>query len=989
MQPTPKRARAQPSVCHPRWHAAGGLMMTVLATGAGFAAQDEQDISEIVVTGSRFASPNETSPSPITVVGAEELRHQGTARAEDLLNALPQLNSGLTLAANGAGVAPLTGTATADLRGIGAFRTLVLVNGMRTAPGDPTNPSADLNTVPTALVKRVEVLTGGASAIYGSDAIAGVVNFILDTNFTGAKLDIEGGFNHGSNSRGDLQAIQTSSGITPPTGSVNDGQSIDFSGVFGQDLFGEAAHVTVYAGYRHAKAVTGASRDFSNCLLREAGDSFQCVLDGTTPGGQFVPNGGSGSSLTLASGNAQAFRAFDPVADGYNATPLQYLQRPDTRYNAGLFASYNFGSDAKLYMEAQYTDDRTSILYEPAGTTPTGSGLNVFGVNCASPLLSASQINDLCTQFGLGAADIAQIAIGRRNVEGAQRSDEFRHQAFRLVAGLKGALDETWSYDANAVYGKVSAHEALRNDISQSRLANALSVVTVAGVPTCQSVVDGTDPACVPYNIFSVGGVTPAALGYITAGGRQGGYADRGILSAQLVGQLGKYGFKSPFALDGVNFAVGGEYRTESVRYRPDLAYSSGDLLVTGGARPTEGSFDVTEIFTELKVPLAAGLPIMHSLNLSLSDRYAHYSPQGNVNAFGVGLEWVPLEPLRLRASLNRAIRAPNIHELFLANVLTQVQAVDPCANDQTTGLPAASAAQCAHSGVTAAQYGTIPSATNLNQLVGGNRKSKPETADTVTMGFVFAPTGTLLVSVDYWRIRVKQYLGYQPPQYTLSNCLNTGNASYCSLIQRDVNGSLSTGNGAGAGRIIASGINTGSYGNTGVDIDGRFRVRNLTFNLVGSAALSNPIAVAPGSALLDCTGLFGPNCTGLGPTSPVPRWRHKMRSSWQATSTLDLSLNWRHLGPLNSELASNYPAVANTSYPVDTHIGSFDYFDLDAEIDLSTHLNARLGINNLTNRQPPIIGLAANPLLVNGNMAAGMYDTLGRYLFVGFTAKY
>lgn len=245
-----------------------------LASHAAYSAEEpEEALVEIVVTGSRLSSANASSPSPIVVLDSEELLHQGTPRAEDFLNSLPQVNSGLTLGANGASVAPLTGTATADLRGIGAFRTLVLINGRRTAPGDPINPSADLNTVPSALVKRVEVLTGGASAIYGSDAVAGVVNFILDTNFTGLKVDVEGGVNQGSNNRCDLQRIERASGVNPPTGTVYDGVNSDVSVVFGKDLFGGNGHVTAYAGYRHVQAVTGASRDSSACTLSETASS--------------------------------------------------------------------------------------------------------------------------------------------------------------------------------------------------------------------------------------------------------------------------------------------------------------------------------------------------------------------------------------------------------------------------------------------------------------------------------------------------------------------------------------------------------------------------------------------------------------------------------------------------------------------------------------------------------------------------------------------
>src|SRR4030088_3591859 len=208
-----------------------------------YGAEAEEPVVEVVVTGSRLGAANATSPSPILVLDNDELLHQGTGGAEDLINSLPQVNSGLTLGANGASVAPLTGTATADLRGIGAFRTLVLINGKSTAPGDPINPSADLNTIPSVLVKRVEVLTGGASAIYGSDAIAGVVNFILDTNFTGFKLELEGGINRGSNNRGDLQSIERASGVNPPTGTVYDGANTDLSVVFGKDIFGGSGHV--------------------------------------------------------------------------------------------------------------------------------------------------------------------------------------------------------------------------------------------------------------------------------------------------------------------------------------------------------------------------------------------------------------------------------------------------------------------------------------------------------------------------------------------------------------------------------------------------------------------------------------------------------------------------------------------------------------------------------------------------------------------------
>jgi outer membrane receptor protein involved in Fe transport len=978
------------------------LILSVMALLGPFAAsiawsaeaEEPEPLVEIVVTGSRLSSVNASSPSPIVVLDSEELQHQGTARTEDFLNSLPQVNSGLTLGANGAAVAPLTGTATADLRGIGAFRTLVLVNGKRTAPGDPINPSADLNTVPSILVKRVEVLTGGASAIYGSDAVAGVVNFILDTNFTGFKFDVEGGVNRGTNDRGDLQAIEQASGVNPPTNTLYDGASVDTSLVFGKDLFGGAGHVTAYAGYRHAQAVTGARRDFSACTLTETTTSYACLLDGTTPAGQFVPNGGAGTPLTLDTANGHAFRALTAPDDLYNPAPSQYLQRPDTRYNAGVFASYKFNEAANLYTEAQYMDDRTTVRYEPVGTTATGAALNVYGVNCNNPLLSPSQVNDLCTTSGLGPLDTAQVAIGRRNVEGGLRADEFHHQSYRLTAGLKGDISEPWSYDASVVYGRVNSREQLSNDFSQAHLANALNVVNLGGVPTCQSVVDGSDPSCVPYNIYSVGGVTPAALQYLTEGGSQSGFAQRTIVTGQVVGELGKYGIKSPLATSGFGVAAGAEYRVEQVRYNPSAAYSSGDLLVSGAAHPTEGTFRVGEVFAEFKMPLVEDKPFFKELVLSLSDRYAHYTPQGNVNAYGIGLTWAPIDMVHLRGSVSRAVRAPNAYELFTSQVLGQTNFTDPCA-----GVPTATPAQCARTGVTT-QYGNIAPQSTINVVTGGNPNLKPETADTVTFGFVLTPVSNVLFSADYWRIKVKQYVGGLPASFTVNTCLNTGDPFYCSLIQRDANGSLSTGNGAGAGRVIGTRFNTGSYGSSGADFEGRYvwnlesllpKAGSLSFSFTGSVALDNPIDTTPGVSEFDCSGYYGPSCSGAGPTSPVPRWRHRLRTTWETVHDFQLSLNWRHIGKLKSEFTSGNPNLSNPAniFPIDSSIGTYDYLDMDASVDVNEHLNVRAGVNNLTNRKPPVIGFTANPLLVNGNMAAGMYDTLGQYLFVGFSAKY
>ncbi len=972
------------------------------ATRGAEPTDDEADkpLLEIVVVGSHFATPNASSISPVMVVDAEEMKHQGTARAEDLLDSMPQLNAGLNNSSNGAGVSPVTGTATADLRGIGSFNTLVLMNSRRLNPGDSINPSPDLNAIPSILVKRVEVLTGGASSIYGSDAISGVVNFVMDTAFTGAKLETEYGINQASNGNTAVQDIERSAGINPRSGTLYDGRSVDVSAVFGKDLFDGDGHVVAYGGYRHNQGVYGSSRDFGACTLQESGNSYQCLLDGTTPAGQFVPNGGTGPSFTLDPATGNTFRPFDTARDGYNPAPFQTLTRPDTRFNAGIFGHYSFSKRADAYVEATFSDDHTSVLYENSGTTPTGSGLNVFGINCNNPLLSPGEVNTLCTQNGLGAADTAQVGIGRRSVEGNLREDDFRHRSYRVLLGVKGEINDVWTYDVNGQYGNTDSHERLTNDVSQQRLGRALDVVGVNGTPTCQSVVDGTDPACVPYNIFSTGGVTPAALRYITATGAQDGYAHQYVLDGKVLGDLSKYGIKSPLADNGLNVAVGMEQRSQTISNQPNAAYLTGDLLVTGAARPTYGMYRVTEGFAEVRVPLLENRPFAKALTLNVSDRFAEYAPQGSANAYNFGVEWSPIDAMRFRGTLSRAVRAPNGHELFLSETLSQVAASDPCANDPTTGRPSASAAACAHTGVTAAQYGKIAPANSFNQLTGGNPNLRPQIADTVTGGLVFVPTSwvpSLLVSVDYWRIKVERYIGSLAAVDSLNNCLGTGDPVYCDLIRRDANGSLSVGNGPAAGRVIATGLNTGSFEMSGIDVEGRYvldmsalNAGKISFNLAGSVALDNTIQVVPGLMPFDCTGFYGPTCTGEGPTSPIPKWRHKMRATWEARKDFEVSVNWRHIGHLDSEqTSSNTHLATGTAYPADWHIPTYDYIDMDVGFDLGSHVNLRLGVNNLFNREPPIVGFNANPLLVNGNMLAATYDTFGRYLFVGLTAKY
>src|SRR3954471_20556294 len=500
-----------------------------------------QDQGAIVITGSRIPQPNLTTVSPVTVVNSQEVKLQGTSRTEDLINSLPQAfaEQGGNLA-NGA-----TGTATVNLRGLGSNRTLVLINGRRLVPGDPSFPSPDINIVPASMIDRVDVLTGGASSVYGSDAVAGVVNFIMDTKFEGIKLDGQYSFfNHDNGSKTGIIAALNGRNFGYPHGTVADGATIDLSAQIGAGFDDGRGHVVAYMTYRKINPVLENKRDYSSCAIQARTAKQRAAYPAGTPGDPLFFCGGSATS---ANGTVFAFTG-TPNADPkkstftsttfqigpnrtliggstpFNFAPYNYYQRPDERYTAGAFADYEISPALHPYLEFMFMDDRTL-----AQIAPSGDFGNTFSVNCDNPLLSAQQRSILCAPNNLLSSPDGSVVgqgpagttpfpfidpttgqpyfrgfaqILRRNVEGGGRIDDLQHTTYRGVLGMRGELSNTWSYDLSYQYARVNFAETYLNDFSVSRLTRALDVVNVNGVPTCRSVTTGDDPNCVPYDIF-------------------------------------------------------------------------------------------------------------------------------------------------------------------------------------------------------------------------------------------------------------------------------------------------------------------------------------------------------------------------------------------------------------------------------------------------------------------------------------------------------
>ena len=403
-------------------------------------ASDDLMLEEVIITGTRIpVDQNQVATSPVTTLDSAELTYAGITRVEDLVNKMPQLVPEFTANdSNGS-----TGTATLDLRGLGSDRTLVLIDGHRMGFGDPFALAPDINQIPGNLVERVEILTGGASSTYGSDAVAGVVNFIMKKDFTGFQFDFQGSQYWHKNNNKAAQAAIDSAGYDQAPNSVRDGDILNFSAIFGADLGDGRGNVTGYIGYREIKAITHSERDYSACALSgNANGIGNCAGSSTTAMGAFRDFADIDLRLDAATGD------FLPRAgETYNYGPSNFFQRPDERWTGGMFARYEITDNVEAYGEFMYMNDRSVAQIAPSGTFYNNTDLN-----CDNPLMSAQQLNAIgCT----GPDDRVGIYVGRRNVEGGSRADDMTHISNRTLFGLRGTIGENWTWDMFANYANL------------------------------------------------------------------------------------------------------------------------------------------------------------------------------------------------------------------------------------------------------------------------------------------------------------------------------------------------------------------------------------------------------------------------------------------------------------------------------------------------------------------------------------------------------
>jgi iron complex outermembrane receptor protein len=1004
-------------------------------------AEPTAELQEVVVTGSRIATPALESVSPITAVTAEEIKEVGVTRVEDLLNSLPQVTadqgSGLSMGSNG--------TATVNLRGLGIQRTLVLINGRRVMGGDPAagapsttalsgTSAADVNQIPTALIERVDVLTGGAASTYGADAVAGVVNFVMNDHFEGVRVDANGGIYNHSNHEDWLAPLLEKTKSAVPTGGNWDGATKDITITIGHNFADGAGNFEGYLGYRKEDPITADHRDHAACVLDNQFDltsgasfgPFSCHGSANSaPTVFFAPDGSTSSQVGPDGTLVKRYQS-------YNFAATHYLQRIDERYTAGFFGHLKINDHAEAYTEFMFMDDNTRGNYAPSaafigsgfatsGTPPLRDGnwyvncggSNTYGNPGMNPYLTTNEFNVLCntasptynaaySKVAGGAIPVPgdiQLLLARRNVEGGPREDTYVHSTFRGVLGVRGEIIPDWTYDTSLTYGTTRSSDYHQNDLSAARIQNALLAVPGAGgTVVCR----GGQNGCAPWNIFNPAiPITPAALSYISTPSELMAYGYEDVWTSFVAGDLTHYGVKLPTSDEGLKVVLGTEYRRETAQRQPDNEYLTGDLgnvIVS----PFSGGYHVWEMFTEERLPLAKDLPGVKSLDVEAGYRYSSYSSGFDTNTFKVGITWSPISDVRLRGSYNRAVRVPNVAELSAPPVVELDAGSDQCAAGRYSTPSAANSAACAltNGGVPIGVPTLGSPAGQYNGLLGGNSQLKPEVGKTTDVGIVFTPTFLpgFSATIDYTDIKITNVITSYGPNLIQDNCVLSGNAAsyFCQLIHRDPNGTLWA---SPQGYTDDPLLNIAGLENKSVDVGlaDRFdlgAIGRLRSRLDGTYLLKLLTTPGGGVAAYDCAGRFGPTCTPI-----TPKWRHRFSVDWD-TPVVGLSTGfvWRYFGsatstylnPSSPDYAGAHTIAANGP-PPDARIPTISYLDLHASYKWNS-MTMRLGCNNVLDKDPPFVdtvNTGGNSAYAESNTFPSVYDVNGRYLYASVTIDF
>lgn len=972
------------------------LMLTTLLSGAvvGFSAPAfAQADDEVVVTGTRVQRADLEAPSPVTAVTAEELSVVNTVNTEEFINTLAQVIPATTGFSNNPG----NGTATVNLRGLGSNRTLVLVDGNRyvSANGDGI---VDLNSIPSALVKRVDVVTGGASAVYGSDAMAGVVNFILEDSFEGVELN------------GSYEITEK-----------GDAAKKDLSLTVGGNFDNGRGNATAYMAYSQRDALFQGERDFSRIANDDNGTGFDPFGSAGVPGSRFFDNnfnytdlgfsgpgnfmdngmtgedfdttdecsGGSGlrdpngstvfndgvadptsanllpsldgdefcgANVTFdAAGNIIPWVNSGPTTTRYNYAPVNYLQLPQERYTAAAFGRYDINDTTELKVKTIFTSNTV-----PQELAPTPFFSTVTFDATTNPFLTPAQRTAFTNAAIAGGQDPTAYAvfIGRRMKEVGPRNNAQELSSLQLAADLSGEFGFGWDWDVHTHVSRSSGSIIQTGNVSISAMQAAVQ-----------------SGQC---DIFGEGAFTQECADQVSRTGAIQGVSKQSNIVATTTGDLAA--IQSPMADNPMQAVLGVEYREDEFDFRPDSVLGP-DVSGFNQSLPIAGVTDSYEAFAEMYWPLVEGAEFAEEFSLNGAYRYTEHSLSGGFSSYAGGAEWAPTSDIRFRGQYQRAVRAPNVVELFSPQVNGFPGAVDPCsAQDGAAALGQQSI--CLANGVPANVYNTEYQANSqIEGLFGGNPNLVPETSDTYTVGFVATPSFAdgLVITVDYYDISVDGAISTIPVQNVLSDCFSGAVPEYCNLINRTPSGLIDN--------IELTNQNVAFLGAEGIDfsVDYSFDAADVgmgdlggefDLSVIGGYQIANEFQPLPGDPIDDCVGFFQANAGICG--EPIPKLKTTTTATY-SNGPWSGTVRWRHLS--NTQVDDLHPNSGGgfaTLFAPET--GSYDYFDLTGKWDINDIFEISGGVLNAFDKAPPELGDCCSE---QANTFPGSYDPLGRRFFL------
>ncbi|MDO1559677.1 TonB-dependent receptor [Brevundimonas sp. 2R-24] len=955
----------------------GGAALMALSSAPAYAQDGPTQVEAIVVTGSRIARQDYIANSPVATVSEERIEATGTVNVEAILNTLPQVVPGFSANSNN----PADGTATVDLRGLGPQRTLVLLNGHRMTPATKAFSSPDLNTIPASLIERVEVVTGGASAVYGSDALAGVVNFIMKDDFQGLEFQTQ----YGMSSRGD-------------------GETFTLNALMGANFDGGRGNLTAFAGYYDRDGVLSTERDWAAVAtsangsltgLRGRFDNVALNPFTSQPTVAGCASSASSPNITFRNNGTTAFGfCNDPIAgdpdsiitDRYNFAPTNYLSTPAERLNLAFLGNYDITDNVGLRMEAFYTDSRNANQLAP---TPLTAALIPFDNIFVTPSIAAVLAGR--------PNPTADAVYRRRMADVGARLQTHNNKTFDFTTGLDWDMGSGWNADATYTYGRSEFTDTTFNDISRSRFAAATeglsdgAVAPTVGNPngSCSAATLAIFPDCVPYNPFGDGARPQAALDFIRQNFTDNTIFERHTFNANLTGSV------MTLPAGDVAVALGFERREDSFSFNPDAAHAAGDIFGFNQERAVTGYYAVTEWYGEALVPLFRDVPFGQYVGLELGVRYSDYTSIGPVRSYKFGGEWQFNDDLRLRGMYQRASRAPNLFELFQAGDQGFPPMTDPCSTVIVTngnpnngpgtalGDPAVRAFCTAQMGFDPVTAGYVQPNSQIESFFYGNPDLSEEVSDTYTAGLVWSPSfiDNLDITLDWYDISVEDYIaplagGATGTMQACFASLNAAgpecfNSNIGALVYRDATSEL---------KVRTYNVNVSQLETDGVDLTVNYRApmgwlagdsgffgdtlrMNLMVNFLGSYVLDG----------IDYKGTIGAYNLNIG----LPDWK------------ANLSLGY-DFGPVEVNWTSMFvPSMADQgdifegagSYP---GVDSYTIHELQGRWAINDTVEIYGGIRNLFDQDPHLITNAPD-----GNTDPNLYDVLGRYFYIGGRLRY